>query len=68
MSFGHGDFAGYRNGRYFQDFKTKAMRDFLSEYSELELLDMWKNTDDFGEASVNDWLHIMARKREEKQE
>lgn len=68
MSFGHGDFAGYRNGRYFQDFKTKVMKEFLSEYEDLEVLDMWKSTEDLGEASLNEWLNVMVRKQAEKQE
>ncbi|MGN6713068.1 Methyltransferase domain-containing protein [Anaerocolumna jejuensis DSM 15929] len=68
MSFGHGDFTGYRNGRYFKDFKTKAMKELLSGYEELELLDIWKSTDDLGEASLDEWLHVLVKKGEEKQE
>jgi SAM-dependent methyltransferase len=68
MSFGHGDFTGYLNGRYFQNFKTKAMKDFLAGYSGLELLEIWKSTENLGEANLDEWLHIILKKQEEKQE
>lgn len=68
MSFGHGDFAGYRNGRYFKDFKTKAMKDFLTGYPEIELLEIWKSTEDLGEANLDEWLHVLLKKHEDRQE
>ena len=68
MSLGHGDFTGYLNGRYFQNFKTKAIKDFLASYAELELLEIWKSSENFGEANIDEWLHIIIKKQEEKQE
>jgi SAM-dependent methyltransferase len=68
MSFGHGDFDGFRNGRYFKDFKTKAMKEFISGHSELELLDIWKSNDDLSEANLDEWLHVLVKKCEDRQE
>lgn len=68
MSFGHGDFTGHRNGRYFKDYKTKVMKDLLNGYPELELLEIWKSTDDLGEANLDEWLHVLVKKSDDKQE
>lgn len=68
MSFKHGDFCGFRNGRYFNDFKTKTMRDFLSKFEELEILDIWKSEDVKGELNDELWLNVLVKKKNFEQE
>lgn len=62
MSFKYGDFSGYRNGRYFHDFRTKSMREFLSKFDELEVLEIWKTEDVRGEQNEEVWLNVLVKK------
>lgn len=68
MSFKHGDFAGFRNGRYFNDFKTKTMREFLNKFDELEVLDIWKSEDVKSEINDELWLNVLVKKKNLEQE
>lgn len=69
MSFKHGEFSGFRNGRYFNDFKTKPMRELISKYEELELIEIWKNPDIRAERNEENWLNVLVKKKDqEKQE
>lgn len=68
MSFKHGDFSGFRNGRYFNDFKTKTMKDFLSKFEELEVLDIWKSEDTKSESGDGLWLNVLVKKMNLEQE
>ena len=68
MSFKHGDFSGFRNGRYFNDFKTKTMKDFLSRFEELEILDIWKSEDTKSESGDGLWLNVLVKKTNLEQE
>ncbi len=68
MSFKHGDFSGFRNGRYFNDFKTKTMKDFLNKFEELEVLDIWKSEDTKSESGDGLWLNVLVKKLNLEQE
>lgn len=69
MSFKHGEFSGFRNGRYFNDYKTKTMKDLISKQDELELIEIWKSPDVRTERGDEVWLNILAKKiNDEKQE
>ncbi|MDF2588798.1 MAG: Methyltransferase type 11 [Anaerocolumna sp.] len=69
MSFNHGEFSGFRNGRYFNDFKTKTMKDLLSKFDNIQLIDTWKSADVRVERSDVTWLNVLVKKNdEEKQE
>ncbi|MFV0343674.1 MAG: class I SAM-dependent methyltransferase [Anaerocolumna sp.] len=68
MSFKHGDFSGFRNGRYFNDFKTKTMKDFLSEFEELEVIDIWKSEDAKDELNDGLWINVLVKKINLEQE
>ena len=68
MSFKHGDFNGFRNGRYFHDFKTKPMREFIANFPDLELLEIWKSPDVRGDLNNEEWLNVIVRKISEEQE
>jgi SAM-dependent methyltransferase len=69
MSFKHGDFSGFRNGRYFNDYKSKTMKELLSRYDELEIIEIWKSQDVRTDKADEIWLNVLAKKiDEEKQE
>lgn len=68
MSFKHGDFSGFRNGRYFNDYKTKEMKDLISRFAEMEILDIWKSSDIRNERAEEVWLNVLVRKNDDKQE
>ncbi len=68
MSFKHGDFSGFRNGRYFNDFKTKTMKDFLNKFEELEVIDIWKSEDTKSESGDGLWLNVLVKKLNLEQE
>lgn len=62
MSFKYGEFSGFRNGRYFNDLKSKAMKDLLSNYSNIELLEIWKSADVRTERGDDLWLNVIIKK------
>lgn len=67
MSFKHGEFSGFRNGRYFNDFKSKEMKDIISRLPELNLLEIWKSTDVRNENGDEVWLNVLVKKIDEEQ-
>ena len=62
MSFKHGEFSGFRNGRYFNDYKTKTMKELVSKYKELEIIEIWKSSDVRTERSDESWLNVLVKK------
>ncbi|WP_313132766.1 class I SAM-dependent methyltransferase [Anaerocolumna sp.] len=62
MSFKYGDFQGYRNGRYFADYKFHDMEEILEEHRDLEIIEMWKTSDLRPEREEDSWLNIIVRK------
>lgn len=68
MSFKHGEFSGFRNGRYFNDYKTKAMKEVISKFSEIDLVDLWKTSDIRSEKLNDEWLNVIVKKVREDQE
>lgn len=67
MSFQYGDFSGFRNGRYYQDFTTKRMKDIIGRYSELDLLDIWKSSDIRSDREDVVWLNVLVKKNDKEQ-
>ncbi len=67
MSFKHGEFSGFRNGRYFNDFKSKELKDIVNRHSELNLLEIWKSTDVRNEYGDEVWLNVLVKKIDEEQ-
>jgi SAM-dependent methyltransferase len=68
MSFKYGEFTGFRNGRYFNDFKTKEMKDIINRFSELELIDIWKTPDVRNERGEEDWLNVLVKKIDDEEQ
>lgn len=67
MSFKHGEFTGFRNGRYFNNYKTKAMKEVISKFSDIDLVDLWKTSDIRNEKQNEEWLNVLVRKVREEQ-
>jgi len=69
MSFKHGEFSGFRNGRYFNDYKTKTMKELIAKQEELEIIEIWKSPDVRVERGNEVWLNILVKKiDDDKQE
>lgn len=68
MSFKYGEFTGFRNGRYFNDFKTKEMKDIINRFSELDLLEIWKSSDVRNEQGDEVWLNVLVKKIDDEKQ
>ncbi len=68
MSFKHGEFSGFRDGRYFNDFRSKEMKDLISKFPELELLEMWKSPDVRNERGDEGWLNVLVKKKDKEKQ
>lgn len=62
-SFKYGEFEGLRNGRYFTDFTEEVFRDFMKEFTELEIEELWITGDVRPDRSEEKWLNIILRKK-----
>lgn len=68
MSFKYGEFSGFRNGRYFNDYKTKTIKELLSRFRELEVIEIWKSSDVRADREEEVWLNVLVKKNEEKEQ
>ncbi|NNJ32053.1 class I SAM-dependent methyltransferase [Lacrimispora defluvii] len=62
MSFKYGDFCGERNDRYYIDFNTRKMKDFLLKYHGISLVEIWKNSDVRAGREADLWLNVLVKK------
>ncbi len=65
MSFHYGEFSGFRNGRYFNDFKTNSMKELLSKFENIEICEIWKTNDIRSEREDDIWLNVLLKKVED---
>jgi hypothetical protein len=63
MSVYYGDFEGERNGRYYKDYRTKSMKELISRFENMEIIEIEKCDDSRLDASAL-WLYVLARKIE----
>jgi SAM-dependent methyltransferase len=68
MSFKYGEFSGFRNGRYFNDLKTKDLKDLLSNFNNIDLLETWKSPDVRTERGDDLWLNVIVKKKSDEYE
>lgn len=61
MSFRYGDFEGERAGRYYTDYRTKALKELIARQEEMELIDIQKCEDSRTESTVV-WIHALVRR------
>lgn len=63
MSFYYGDFEGERNGRYYKDYRTRSIKELISGYENLEIIEIDK-CDDMDPESSAQWIYALLRKKE----
>jgi SAM-dependent methyltransferase len=63
LSFHYGEYEGERDGRYFTDYRTKALKELISRYENLEIIEIDK-CDDFVEKSDTEWIYALVRRTE----
>lgn len=64
VSFKYGDFEGYRNDRYFTDFKEKSFESFVKAFPEVSIMGE-KVTADVRPGRQNEkWLNVILKKVE----
>ena len=63
LSFHYGEFEGERDGRYFTDYRTKALKELINRNKELEIIEMDKCK---GNQEDNDteWIYALVRRIE----
>ncbi len=61
-SFKYGEFEGYREGRYYTDFKEESFKEFISDISGLELIESWLNSDVRPGREDEKWLNTILKK------
>ncbi len=61
MSFCYGDFEGERNGRYYRDYRTKTIKELISGYENLEIIEIQK-CEDLNPDSDRVWIYALIRK------
>ena len=61
-SFKYGDFEGERNGRYFSDFTEESFRNFISDCSEIQIIDTWITGDVRPGRGEEKWLNLILKK------
>ncbi|BCN29649.1 class I SAM-dependent methyltransferase [Anaeromicropila herbilytica] len=62
ISLKYGDFSGIRNGRYFQYYKMRVMKEILSKFENVELIESWKTNDIRSTREEVEWLNILVKK------
>lgn len=61
MSFRYGDFEGERDGRYYTDYRTRALKELILKHENLELLELQK-CEDSRPDSDKAWIYALIRK------
>lgn len=62
-SFKYGNFEGLRNGRYFTDMDNAKFDDFISQYPNITVEELWVTGDVRPERSNEQWLNVILRKK-----
>ena len=63
MSFRYGDYEGERDGRYYTDYRTKTLKELISGYENLEVIEI-QRCDDYRPESEKSWIYALVRKIE----
>ena len=62
MSFKYGSFEGERNGRYYTDFDEKSFQNFMEDFPEFRIRELWITEDARPERSKEKWLNTIFQK------
>ena len=61
-SFKYGDFEGERNGRYFTDFTAEAFEEFIKDFGEIRIVEVWISQDVRPGRGDEKWLNLILQK------
>ena len=61
-SFKYGNFEGERNGRYFIDMDTEKFENFINEFPDITIEELWVTGDVRPGRSKEQWLNVILRK------
>lgn len=61
-SFKYGDFEGERNGRYFSDFTEESFREYISDCTDVSIVDSWITGDVRPGRGEEKWLNLVLKK------
>jgi SAM-dependent methyltransferase len=62
-SFKYGNYEGMRNGRYFTDMDNDKFDDFISQYPNITVEELWVTGDVRPGRSNEQWLNVILRKK-----
>ena len=62
-SFKYGNYEGMRNGRYFTDMDNAKFDDFISQYPNITVEELWVTGDVRPGRSNEQWLNVILRKK-----
>ena len=62
-SFKYGNFEGERNGRYFIDMDNEKFENFINEFPDITIEELWVTGDVRPGRSKEQWLNVILRKR-----
>jgi SAM-dependent methyltransferase len=65
MSFRYGDFEGERDGRYYKDYRSKALKEMISHHTNLEVIEIQKCEDSRPETNY-EWIYALVRRIEQE--
>ena len=63
LSFHYGEYEGVRDGRYFTDYRMKALKELIGRYENLEIIEMDK-CEGSKEDNETDWIYALVRRVE----
>ena len=61
-SFKYGKFEGYRNERYFTDFTEESFREFISDMTNISIIEEWISSDVRPDRGDEKWLNLIMKK------
>ena len=61
-SFKYGEFEGYRNERYFTDFTEESFREFISDMTNISIIEEWISSDVRPDRGDEKWLNLIMKK------
>ena len=61
-SFKYGEFEGYRNERYFTCFTEDSFKNYISDITEIQIIEKWVSSDARPGRSDEKWLNLILKK------
>lgn len=65
MSFKYGDFEGAKEGRYYKNYRTKALKELIARHSDAELIDIQKYEKSNPDNNET-WIYALVRRVEQE--